>query len=252
MRRPIVLLDLILLLVIVGLTAGVRATWQRNHARYAAPAASSPAVTAAGLATGAQAPPALLDSSELVNRNLFSPDRNNVQPVVKKEKRQGPPLPVVIGTMNLGSGMVALIIDPKQAASGSFKRVKSGEEIAGYKVIEIAAHKVMVEFDGEQTTLDVYESAASVSAAGGAGYAAPAPGSQVQTAVSAAGATGAGAAAGAPGEGGGVIQSGGSLIAAPTMPEGVTIEGNYRVTRKMTAFGLMTFREPITPESKAK
>ena len=248
MRKPIVLLNLLLLAAVLGMAAGVRAAWQRNHARYAAPAASSPAVTAAGLARGAQAAPALLDSSELVNRNLFTPDRNNVQPLVKKEKRQGPPLPVVIGTMNLGSGMVALIIDPKQAASGSFKRVKSGEEIAGYKVIEIAAHKVMVEFDGEQTTLDVYESAASVSGAGGAGYSAPAPGSQVQTAVSAAGAT----AAGAPGEGGGVIQSGGSLIAAPTMPEGVTIEGNYRVTRKMTAFGLMTFREPITPESKAK
>ena len=250
MRRPIVLLDLILLLVIVGLTAGIRAAWQRNHARYAVPAASSRAVTMAGLGAGTQPPLALLDYGELVNRNLFSPDRNNVQPVVKKEKRQGPPLPVVIGTMNLGSGMVALMVDPKQAASGSFKRVKSGDEIGGYKVIQIAEHKVVVEFDGEETTLDVYESAASVSAAGG-GYSAPAPGSQVQTAVSAAGATAAGAA-GAPGEGGGVIQSGGSLIAAPTMPEGVTIEGNYRVIRKMTAFGMMTYREPITPESKAK
>jgi len=248
MRKPIVLLNLLLLAAVLGMAAGVRAAWQRNHVRYAAPAASSPAVTAAGLATGTQPPLALLDYGELVNRNLFSPDRNNVQPVVKKEKRQGPPLPVVIGTMNLGSGMVALMVDPKQAASGSFKRVKTGDEVGVYKVIQIAAHKVVVEFDGEQTTLDVYESAASVSAAGGAGYSAPAPGSQVQTAVSAAGAT----AAGAPGEGGGVIQSGGSLIAAPTMPEGVTIEGNYRVTRKMTAFGMMTYREPITPESKAK
>jgi len=251
MRRPIILLDFILLLAIVGLTAGIRAAWQRNHARYAVPAASSRAVTMAGLGAGTQPPLALLDYGELVNRNLFSPDRNNVQPVVKKEKRQGPPLPVVIGTMNLGSGMVALMADPKQAASGSFKRVKTGDEVGGYQVLQIAAHKVVVEFDGEQTSLDVYESAASVSGAGGAGYSAPAPGSQVQTAVSAAGATAAGAA-GAPGEGGGVIQSGGSLIAAPTMPEGVTIEGNNRVTRKMTAFGMMTFREPITPESKAK
>jgi hypothetical protein len=251
MRRPIVLLDLILLLAIVGLTAGIRAAWQRNHARYAVPAASSRAVTMAGLGAGTQPPLALLDYGELVNRNLFSPDRNNVQPVVKKEKRQGPPLPVVIGTMNLGSGMVALMVDPKQAASGSFKRVKTGDEVGGYKVIQIAAHKVVVESDGEQTTLDVYESTANVGA-GGAGYSAPAPGSQVQTAVAATGATAAGAAADAPGEGGGVIQSGGSLIAAPTMPEGVTIEGNYRVIRKMTAFGMMTYREPITPESKAK
>jgi hypothetical protein len=246
MRRPIILLDLILLLAIVGLTAGSRAAWQRNHARYAVPAASSRAVTMAGLGAGTQPPLALLDYGELVNRNLFSPDRNNVQPVVKKEKRQGPPLPVVIGTMNLGSGMVALMVDPKQAASGSFKRVKTGDEVGGYKVIQIAAHKVVVEFDGEQTTLDVYESAASVGA-GGAGYSAPAPGSQVQTAVAATGAT----AAGAPGEGG-VIHSGGALIAAPTMPEGVTIEGNYRVTRRMTPLGMMTFREPIPPESKAK
>ncbi|MCX6617597.1 MAG: hypothetical protein NTZ98_16055 [Acidobacteria bacterium] len=250
MRRPIILLDLILLLAIVGLTAGIRAAWQRNHARYAVPAASSRAVTMAGLGAGTQPPLALLDYGELVNRNLFSPDRNNVQPVVKKEKRQGPPLPVVIGTMNLGSGMVALMLDPKQAASGSFKRVKTGDEIAGYKVIQIAEHKVVVELDGEQTTLDVYESAASVSAAGGAGYSAPAPGSQVQTAVAASGTTMAGDA-GAPGEGG-VIQSGGILLAAPSAPEGVTIEGNYRVTRRMTPLGMMTFREAIPPESKAK
>ena len=249
MRRPIVLLDLILLLAIVGLTAGIRAAWQRNHARYAVPAASSRAVTMAGLGAGTQPPLALLDYGELVNRNLFSPDRNNVQPVVKKEKRQGPPLPVVIGTMNLGSGMVALMVDPKQAGGGSFKRVKTGDEVGGYEVIQIAAHKVVVEFDGEQTTLDVYESAASAGA-GGAGYSAPAPGSQVQTAVAATGTTMAGAA-GAPGEGG-VIQSGGILLAAPSAPEGVTIEGNYRVTRRMTPLGMMTFREPIPPESKAK
>jgi len=250
MRKPIALLNLLLLAAVLGMTAGIRAGWLRSHARYAAPGASSPAGTAVGLGTGTPAPTPLLDYSELVNRNLFSADRNNVQPVVKKEKRQGPPLPVVIGTMNLGGGMVALMTDPRQAASGAFKRVKTGDEIGVYKVVEIAEHKVVVEFDGEKTTLDVYESAASVSAGGGTAYSAPAPGSQVQTAVVAGGATTAGAAD-TTGEGG-VIQSGGSLIAAPSGPEGVTIEGDYRVTRKMTPFGQMSFRELIPPQSKAK
>jgi hypothetical protein len=245
MRKPIVLLNLLLLAAVLGMAAGIRAAWQRNHMRYVVFAAASRPAGGSGFGAGAQAPPTLLDYSELVNRNLFSSDRNNVQPVVKKEKKQAPPVPLVIGTMNLGGGMVALMADPRQAASGSFKRVKTGEEIGVYKVIEIAEHKVVVEFDGEKTTLDVYESAASVAGNVAAGYSAPAPASQVQTAVAAA-AAGSGETA-AP-----VTQAGGSPGAAPTAAEGVTIEGNYRVTRRMTPFGMATYRELIVPQQQQK
>jgi hypothetical protein len=245
MRKPIVLLNLLLLAAVLGMAAGIRAAWQRNHMRYVVLAASSRLAGGSGFGAGAQAPPALLDYSELVNRNLFSSDRNNVQPVVKKEKKQAPPVPVVVGTMNLGSGMVALMADPRQAANGSFKRIKTGDEIGMYKVIEIAEHKVVVEFDGEKTTLDVYESAASVAGNAPAAYSARAPASQVQTAVAA-------AAVGPSETGAPVTQAGGSPSAAPTAAEGVTIEGNQRVTRRMTPFGMMTYRETIAPQQQQK
>lgn len=254
MRKPIVLLDLILLLAVVGLAAGIRTSWRRNHARYTFLPASSVATRPLATAGGEAVPARLVDYSEFVNRNLFSVDRNNVQPVVKKEKRQKPALPFLIGTLDLGGGMVALMADAKQAAKGSFRRLKVGEEIGEYKVVEIAEHKVVLEFDDEKTTIDVYESAASLSPAVAGAVYAPSPASQVQTVGEESGAA-AGTPVAIPGFApaqGGVIQSGGSLIAAPTHPEGVTIEGDFRVTRKMTAFGMMTYREPITPQPKAK
>ncbi len=252
MRKPIVLLNVVLLLLVVALAAGIRVDWRRNHGRYTRLPAW-PGTAAAAATTGATGAPArLLDSSEFVNRNLFSVDRNNVQPVIKREKRQAPPLPVVSGTMNLGSGMIALMAEPSKAASGSFRRVKAGDEVGGYKIAEIAEHKVVLEFEGEKSTVDVYESAASIGPAAVAGSSAPAPSSQVQTVGTSPTTTADSSAPGSSPAIGGIIQNGGAMIAAPSNPEGVTIEGDYRVTRKWTAFGMMTYREPIAPQPKAK
>ena len=249
MRKPIVLLDLILLLVVVGIAAGMRATWQRNQARYAAPAAASPAVTATGLGAGTQAPPALLDSSELVNRNLFSADRNNDQPVIKVEKKPRPPVPYVIGTLNLGSGMVALMVDRQQGSQGRFRRVQVGGQVGGYQVVEIADHKVVIEFDGERTTIDVYESAASLPGAASAAYVPPAasPVPQVQTAVSLGGTTATSTEAATP-----AAEPAGVAGAPPAAPGMLTvrIEGNYRIYTRATPFGVQTWKEEITPGKK--
>ena len=250
MRKSIVLLDLILLLVMVGIAAGIRATWQRNQARYAAPGAASPAVTAGGLGAGTQAPPALLDSSELVNRNLFSADRNNDQPVIKVEKKPRPPVPYVIGTLNLGSGMVALMVDRQQGSQGRFRRVQVGGQVGGYQVVEIADHKVVIEFDGERTTIDVYESAASLPGAASAAYVPPAasPLPQVQTAVSLGGTTATSTEAATPAaEPAGVA---GTPPAAVFGMASVRIEGNYRIYTRATPFGPQTWKEEITPGKK--
>ena len=251
MRKPIVLLDLILLLVVVGIAAGMRASWQRNQARYAAPAAASPAVTAGGLGAGTQAPPALLDSSELVNRNLFTADRNNDQPVIKVEKKPRPPVPYVIGTLNLGSGMAALTVDQQQGSQGRFRRVQVGGQVGGYQVVEIADHKVVIEFDGERTTIDVYESAAGLP--GGAASAAYVPRAastvpQVQTAVSLGGTTATSTGAATP-----AAEAAGEAGAPPAAPPGmpsVRIEGNYRIYTRATPFGPQTWKEEITPGKK--
>ncbi len=40
--------------------------------------------------------------------------------------------------------------------------MKNGEEMAGYKIVDIGDEKVVVEYRGEKTTINVYQSANSV------------------------------------------------------------------------------------------
>jgi hypothetical protein len=169
MRKPVTYVNIALLVAAVWLAAGTRSEWRGNHGRYAQFAAPVPAVTPAAALPAGGNPAA--SYAEVVDGNLFSPDRNNSQPSL--QKKAAPPLPVVVGTMNLGSGKVALMADQKMAAERTFRRVKEGDEIGGYRVVEIADHKVVLEFGGEKSSVDVYESAASV--ADTTAYAPPTP-----------------------------------------------------------------------------
>ena len=193
MRKPMTYLNLALLALAVWLAAGISATWRRNHARYgqfATPAATSqPAVFKAGI-TGDVPATVPASYSELLTHNLFSPDRNNNQALASVSNGR-PPVPLVIGTVNLGGGPVALMAESRQAAQGTFRRLRVGGEIGGYRVAEIAEHQVVIEFEGQKTTIDVYESAENVRQAAGRSAVQPAKpagpaAKQVLTAVPAA------------------------------------------------------------------
>ncbi len=163
MRKAITYVNIALLLAAVWLAAGTRTEWRKNNVRYAQFAAPVSPLGPVAAVPAAGGPPPLSNYAEVVDRNLFFQDRNNLQPLV--EKKPAPPLPVAIGTMNLGSGMVALMGDAKMAAERAFRRVKEGDEIGGWRIVEIAEHKVVLEFEGEKKTIDVYESAASTAPA---------------------------------------------------------------------------------------
>ncbi len=259
MRKPITYLNVVLLLMAVWMAAGIRQTWRQNHARYAlaAPPATATAQRASTPATAGLAArpagvvPASAGYNELVARNLFSPDRNNQQPVERIGQRPPPPLPLVIGTLNLGSGLVALMAENRGAGH---RRLKVGDEIGGYRVVEIAEHKVVVEFQGEQKSLDVYESAEAVAppvaAPGSAAEFAPPPASsavqgQVHNAVPS-------ASAPAPPTG---PASSPAAQAPPGMPTSdpyttYTIEGNRKKYSRRTPFGIQNWYEDIPPGSK--
>ncbi len=255
MRKPITYVNVALLILAVWMAFGIRATWRQNHARYrllAAPSAppSQGGTSASGAETGA-APFAPVNYSELVTQSLFSPDRNNEQPVTKVEKKPPPPVPYVIGTLNLGGGMVALMADQKQASQGVFRRYKKGDEIGGYRVVDIAEHQVVIEFEGQKTTMDVYESAESARGSAGAAYqapsttAAPAAGPQVVNAVPAGGTTASSEAAGTPASG-----SGPAAAPANVNPLGqatFTVEGNRKKYTRGTPWGVQTWYEELPP-----
>jgi len=128
----------------------------RNRTRwiYARPAASTTSASTRG-----PAPAGIQDWSEIVNRNLFTPERSNKPPEEKQAK--APELPLLYGTMNLGSGWFALMAPGDQASAAS-KKVLPGEEIGGYKLVSIVNSQVVVEWGEKKFTIDVSESARRV------------------------------------------------------------------------------------------
>ncbi len=157
-REQIVLLfGLITLNALLGWYA--HRLWSDHQSRtqwiYAQIAAGPSATLTAppGTPAGAQS------FAEIVDRNLFSPERTSHPPEAKEAK--APELPLLYGTMNLGNGWFALMA-PGDQASGLSKQVLPGEEIGRYKLVSIASSQVVVEWGEKKFTIDASESARRV------------------------------------------------------------------------------------------
>ena len=144
----------------------------------------------------------------------------------------------------MGSGLVALMAEQKSAGPGAFRRFRVGDLIGGYRVVEIAEHKVVIEFDGEKKTIDVYESAESVMPPGlTSGYpttqAPVATTPQVHTAVPA-------ASTPQPGQPPAALPSG-QVFTTSDRWVTYTIEGNRRKYSRQTPFGPQVWYEDNPP-----
>ena len=148
------------LALVAGLLAWrLGAEWQQADLRYSA-LASPAGQSAAGLPVAARAEPLVVD--EIAAKNLFSADRNN-QLAAPESSQTGPPppVPIVLGTLKLGESYEALMSEGDSARRGA-RRVKQGEQIGSYRVTEIRAESVVIEYEGQTTTLDIYQSARGV------------------------------------------------------------------------------------------
>jgi hypothetical protein len=187
--------------------------------------------------------------SDIVTHNLFRPDRSNASPT---EAAKMPEPPILYGTMNLGDGTFALMAAGNSASAPS-KRVVPGDEIGGYKLVSIAGSKVVVEWGGKQTTIDVEESAQRAPRVAAA--TAPPPRAAEPRAVSTAGArvTAVAPSSGSSGASGG--KSAGFTGfnappgAPPNAPPGTVFEGKKKVVRQ-TMFGPSVWWEDVTPQQK--
>jgi len=222
--------------VIAGLLAWrLVSEWHRADLRYGSlprPKAQTPAFLPTNVPLRT-APPV----TEIVAKNLFSADRNNLAPQDEK-KQPPPPLPVVFGTINLGGSFEALMAERGGAARPGFRRVKKGEQLGGYTIVAIRDDKVEIEFQGQKTTLDVYQSANSVPRtearsappppAESGGSTAPQPPPSATAAPPSATANPSSAAPG------------------PASPgTRVTVEGNRRRMERMTPFGPQVWYEEM-------
>ena len=185
--------------------------------------------------------PSPVSGEDVIAKSLFSPDRTSTlqQEVVQAAQ----PLPVVFGTIKLGAGYEALMAEPGQSESRRFRRVKTGEQFAGYTVAEIRDEAVVVEAQGQRTTLNVYQSAKSV-----ARPEAPA----VPPAPAAAPVVESSAGAGPPPTPANTFPAG-SVAPAATAPSAgalppdvkMSIEGNRRRYERRTPFGPQVWYEEI-------
>lgn len=238
-RRQLIGLYAVLIITMFLLAWRFVSEWKSANLRYGALARSrsKPASIYLSPAPPPQPSPAVGD---IVTKNLFSADRNNDIVQDQKAAAPPPPVPIVFGTMNLGGSYEALMAEGgSQRGRPAFRRVKKGESISEYRVVEIEDEKVVVEFRGEKTTIDVYQSARTVPQiearsapvaappvveSGGAPVPQSAP--TVQTSASAAGAA--------------------STAQSQTDPGiRVTIEGNRRRMERQTPFGPQVWYENI-------
>ena len=157
-RRQLLLFQMGLALAAGLLGWRLETEWDRANLRYGSLSRAAAGRESVPLpaAPRRESPP----TEEIVAKNLFFADRSNA--VAPPEKTEPPPpMPTVFGTMKLGESYEALMAEGGTAAGRPPRRVKPGEQFGGYTVAEIRDEKVVIEYQGQKTTLDVYQSARS-------------------------------------------------------------------------------------------
>src|ERR1044071_1966623 len=156
-RRQVWILNGVLAVFAVFIALRLAAEWRHGNERYRTleervhAAGVAPIVPVAEQASGT--------GSDIVARNLFSPDRNNNR---AQATQSAPPVPIVMGTMRLADGYEALMSEGGAPGAARFRRIKKGEQIGGYTVAEIRDEAVVVEYGGQKSEVNVYQSAQSV------------------------------------------------------------------------------------------
>ncbi len=254
MRRQMLVINVVLLVAALALGARVRGDWKRANQRYAALATAGAATPPAFTPVSGRMPVSA-DTDVVAQHNLFSPDRNNDLPKTA-ERKPPPPEPILVGTMNVGSGRIALMAEASAKGPDASRPVKEGETIGGYRVVRIGDNEVVLEFEGQQRKVDVYTAAQQVPAPAGVVSVAAAPqvtstGAAPAAAPDTASKVNSTAQAGAGvGPTGKIIPGTDSVYGYNDKLPAGTVMGDYRKVIVPFPFGDQVWWERIKPESK--
>jgi len=104
-------------------------------------------------AAAASAAPVTQAWTDIISRNPFSFDRNDIDiaPVAPPAPRAAAPKPVLFGVADLGKGPVAMLGD--QGGRGSSQSVKVGEKFKGWTIVKIDKRSVLVENNGVEESI---------------------------------------------------------------------------------------------------
>ena len=151
MTKKLLLLDLVLAALVAVLATGVRDKWldarKREQVRLGVrlkqlpPPPYSPLPVAQPLTAAAYA--------EIVEKHLFSADRNPTVIVDVTPPPPMPELPTFYGVMNLGDGTLAIM----SAKPGQSPReVRLGEKVGEFTLLAANRDEVVLEWDGKKIT----------------------------------------------------------------------------------------------------
>lgn len=161
MRQKLLLLNLVLAALIVFAGYRLRQEWLNTKAHESAtlkvrvepappppftPLPQAPAVIASGY-------------SEVVQKTLFDRSRNPdvvVELPPPPPPKPMPPLPAFHGTLNLGTGPIAILSIPP----GPEKAVEIGESIGQFKLLGVNTEEIAFEWDGKTVRKKLAEVAA--------------------------------------------------------------------------------------------
>ncbi|HEX8984081.1 MAG TPA: hypothetical protein VF767_01565 [Bryobacteraceae bacterium] len=149
MRKKLVLLDLALAAAAVVLALQVRDKWfearKREQVVLGLKVQPIPPPPYAPLPLVGPLRPA--DYAGVVEKNLFSPDRNPTVIVEVKAPPPMPDLPIYFGMMNLGDGPMA-IMSPKPDQSP--REIKFGSKVGEFTLVAADAERVTLEWNGQK------------------------------------------------------------------------------------------------------
>jgi hypothetical protein len=154
MRKQSWIVNVVLLALAAILGMKLRGDWVRTIEQHKASDAFEKSAATPGAAAPNAAAPPIPGAESIAQNNLFSPDRNNVQaqPV---ELKPAPPDPLLLGSMNVGSGPIALMVDGAAQPSTPAHPVREGETIGGYKLVKVGDTFAMVEYEGQEKRIEV-------------------------------------------------------------------------------------------------
>ena len=230
MLRRIILLDIALLVLLCFGGYQLRLSWQSfwpMHQVSTIRPAPEPPVT---LPVAVPKPPVNENWTEIPARNPFSFDRNDIDVLAPAEAVVAAvptgPKPVLFGVMFLDNQRLAML-SPGQPGNRSFRPMKAGESIDGWKVLSIAEKSAVVESNGVQQTVIMNDPTVQVpremvrTAPVG-----PAPASNVSSQQT-------------------VAPSAASTPTNPAAPNTTAVPPGMRARTVDTPFGRRTFLEPI-------
>jgi hypothetical protein len=160
MKKNLILINLVLLAVSVVLAQKLRSDWARfqieNNLAHLKPVKGA---TAPG-SPSADQPVGVTNYSTIVDKHLFAQDRNNIippEPPPEEHAKKLGPKPLLMGIMDLGEEQFAWMVSSDPKEDKDYRKVKVGESLGEYKLVEILDQKVRMNADGEDIEVRLNE-----------------------------------------------------------------------------------------------